>query len=97
MPRHPKRPPPVGQIGEEVLVHLAKLPGATVEVGLEIQVRVPGGIPEETRRIVQEHCRTLNFDDFGFEEEQEWTPRKSDKLSGGFLRSWSLERSRQRT
>ncbi len=58
-----------GQIAEEVLAHLAKLPGAQVEVALEIQVRVPQGIPEGVRRVVAENCRTLGFEQFGFEEE----------------------------
>jgi len=58
-----------GQIAEEILAHLAKLPDADVEVTLEIQVRVPNGIPEDTRRIVTENCRTLGLEDQGFEEE----------------------------
>ena len=58
-----------GQIADEVLAHLAKLPGADLEVTLEIQVRVPGGVPVDVRRIVTENCRTLGFEEFGFEEE----------------------------
>jgi len=44
--------------------------GAEVEVTMEIQARVPGGIPEKTVRDVSENCRTLKFRTFEFEKEQ---------------------------
>jgi len=40
-----------------------------VQVTLEIQATLPGGTPESTRRTVEENCRTLRFEGFGFEEE----------------------------
>jgi len=57
------------QIAEEVVQHLAKLPGATVEVTLEIKAEIPDGAPADTIRVVSENCRTLKFSDFGFEKE----------------------------
>lgn len=58
-----------GRIAEEVLVHLAALPGAEVSVTLEIEVRLPGGVGEQTVRIVSENAKTLKFSSQGFEEE----------------------------
>lgn len=58
-----------GTIGDEVLQHLAKLPGVDLEITLEIQARIPTGAPDDVRRVVQENCKTLKFDTFGFEEE----------------------------
>jgi hypothetical protein len=45
------------------------LVGARVELTLEVQAEVPDGIPEGRQRIVNENCRTLKFESFGFEEE----------------------------
>jgi hypothetical protein len=45
------------------------LVGARVELTLEVQAEVPEGIPEDRRRIVNDHCRTPKFRSFGFEEE----------------------------
>ncbi len=58
-----------GRIAEEVLQHLTALMGSDVEVTLEIQARVPEGVPEEVVRTVMENCRTLKFDSHEFEEE----------------------------
>lgn len=58
-----------GKIGEEIIQHLESLLGAKVKVYLEVQADVPGGVPEQTIRTVSENCRTLDFSDFGFEEE----------------------------
>jgi len=58
-----------GRIAEEVLAHLSSLPGAQVEVRLEIQVTVPQGVPEQVTRIVSENCRTLKFTSHGFERD----------------------------
>lgn len=55
-----------GQIAEDVLQHLSTLPGAQVEVRIEIQVRVPKGIPEQARRVVGENARSLKFDSSEF-------------------------------
>ncbi len=58
-----------GKIMEEVVKHLTTLYGANVQVTLEIQADIPGGVPEGTVRTVTENCRTLRFESFGFEEE----------------------------
>jgi predicted AAA+ superfamily ATPase len=58
-----------GRIAEEVIAHLAGLPGADVEVTLEISARVQGGVPENVVRIVTENGRQLKFDNQGFEKE----------------------------
>jgi len=58
-----------GKIMEEVVKHLTTLYGANVQVTLEIQATLPGGTPESTRRTVEENCRTLRFEGYGFEEE----------------------------
>ncbi len=42
---------------------------ADVQVTLEIQATLPGGAPESTRRTVEENCRTLRFEGYGFEVE----------------------------
>jgi len=57
-----------GWIGEEVVSNLSGLPGAKVEVTLEIQVEVPEGIPENVVRIVSENANTMKLRSHGFEE-----------------------------
>ena len=58
-----------GQVGEEVLQHLAGLVDSDVEVTLEVTVKVKDGIPERVIRVVSENAATLKFDHFEFEEE----------------------------
>jgi mRNA interferase YafQ len=43
--------------------------GSHAELFMEVHAEVPEGIPEERQRIVNENCRTLKFQSFGFEEE----------------------------
>jgi predicted AAA+ superfamily ATPase len=57
-----------GQIADEVIQHLTKLPGAHVEVTIEIQSEIPEGAPDDVVRTISENCRTLKFKSFGFEE-----------------------------
>jgi predicted AAA+ superfamily ATPase len=59
----------VAEIVEHVLQHLAGLPGASVEVALEIHAEVPDGVPDHVVRTVTENARTLKFRDHGFEKE----------------------------
>ena len=59
----------MGTVAEEVLQHLTTLPGAEVEVSVEISAKVPDGVNRTVRRIVEENCRTLRFRACGFEEE----------------------------
>jgi len=58
-----------GKIAEEVIAHLVGLVGSSVEVTLEIEARVPGGVPEGVVRTVTENSRTLKFKNQGFESE----------------------------
>jgi hypothetical protein len=57
-----------GRIAQEVIAHLTGLVGAEVTVTLEIEARAPEGFPEDKVRIVSENCRTLRFENHGFEE-----------------------------
>jgi hypothetical protein len=58
-----------GKIAEEVIKHLSGLVGAKVQLTMEVHAEVPEGIPEDRQRTVNENCRTLKFQGFGFEEE----------------------------
>ena len=58
-----------GQIAQEVIQHLTALVGADVEITLEIQTRVPSGVPDNIVRTVTENSRTLGFTTFDFEKE----------------------------
>lgn len=58
-----------GRVAEEVVQHLSTLQGAEVDVTLEIQVRVPGGIKEDVVRTVSENSSTLKFESANFERE----------------------------
>lgn len=58
-----------GRVQQEVIAHLAGLPGAQVRVTLEIEATVPEGVPERVVRVVTENCRTLKFTSHGFESE----------------------------
>lgn len=57
------------RIAEEVIAHLAGLPGSEVTVTLEIEAQVPAGVPGGVVRIVTENGRTLRFTAQGFESE----------------------------
>jgi len=57
------------KVADEVLAYLVGLMGADVTVTLEITARIPDGVPDNVIRIVTENCRTLKFDDQGFESE----------------------------
>ena len=57
------------QVIAEIVQHLTGLPGADVEVTMEIQAKVSDGVPEDIVRIVTENCQTLRFTSQGFEEE----------------------------
>lgn len=58
-----------GRIAEEIISHLAGLPGAGVRVTLEIEAQVPDGAPDNVVRAVTENARTLKFTTQGFEDE----------------------------
>ncbi len=58
-----------GRVNQEVIEHLATLPGAEVMVTLEVQVRVPGGVPGKVISTVRENCTALKFRTAEFEGE----------------------------
>ncbi len=58
-----------GRIADEVLSHLAALPGAKLKVTLEIHADVPGGVDPDIVRTVSENATTLRFDHASFEDE----------------------------
>lgn len=57
------------RVAEEVIAHLAGLPGAQVTVTLEVEARLPQGAPDNIVRTVTENSRTLKFSSHGFENE----------------------------
>lgn len=57
------------RIAEEVVQHLTGLLGAEVEITLEIQARFQDGASDKLVRDVTENCRTLRFNDYGFEQD----------------------------
>jgi hypothetical protein len=58
-----------GKVANEVIAHLAGLPGARIRVTLEIEATAPAGIPDQVVRTVTENSRTLKFTTHGFERE----------------------------
>jgi len=59
----------VDQIATAVVQHLSGLLGAKVNITIEIQAEMPAGAPDGVVRTVTENCRTLKFENSGFEEE----------------------------
>jgi hypothetical protein len=58
-----------GRIADEVVAHLSGIVGADVKVTLEIEAEILNGVPENIVRTVTENCRTLKFENSGFELE----------------------------
>jgi predicted AAA+ superfamily ATPase len=56
-----------GQINTEVLQHFSRLPGASINVSLDIQADIPSGVPEDIIRTIRENCRTMKFDSSEFD------------------------------
>jgi hypothetical protein len=56
-------------LSKEIIQHLTSLLGAQVRITLEIQATIPDGAPDHVTQIVTENCKTLKFDQAGFEEE----------------------------
>ena len=57
----------LGTINEEVFEHLTKVPGAKIELRLEVTIEVPEGVDPHTIRTVTENANSLRFDHAGFE------------------------------
>ncbi len=55
-------------IAEEVVQHLTRIVGAEVEITLEVRAELPAGAADKLVRDVTENCRTLKFENYGFEE-----------------------------
>jgi hypothetical protein len=58
----------VDLIASSVVQHLAGLLDAKVTITVEIEAEIPSGAPDNVVRTVTENCRTLKFDNSGFEE-----------------------------
>lgn len=56
-------------ISDEVLAHLISVPGATVNITIEIEANAPQGFDESRVRTVSENAATLKFEQKGFEEQ----------------------------
>lgn len=59
----------IENIANEVILHVGNHVNAEVEITLDIQAKIPSGANENTVRTVSENCKTLNFTNFGFEDE----------------------------
>ena len=58
----------VDAIASSVVQHLAGLLDAKVTITVEIEAEIPTGAPDNIVRTVTENCRTLKFENSGFEE-----------------------------
>ncbi len=58
----------VDQIASAVVQHLSGLLDAKVTITVEIEADIPSGAPDNVVRTVTENCRTLKFENSGFEE-----------------------------
>jgi hypothetical protein len=58
----------VDLIASSVVQHLAGLLDAKVTITVEIEAEIPSGAPDNVVRTVTENCRTLKFENQGFEE-----------------------------
>ncbi len=58
----------VDVIASSVVQHLSGLLDAKVKITIEIEAEIPSGAPDNVVRTVTENCRTLKFDNQGFEE-----------------------------
>jgi hypothetical protein len=58
----------VDLIASSVVQHLSGLLDASVKITIEIDAEIPSGAPDNVVRTVTENCRTLKFDQHGFDE-----------------------------
>jgi hypothetical protein len=59
----------VDVIASSVVQHLAGLLDAKVTITVEIEAEIPSGAPDNVVRTVTENCRTLKFENSGFEQD----------------------------
>ena len=52
----------MGDFLDEVMSHLQALPGADIDLSVEVHVKAPEGIDEATARIVLENSLSLKVD-----------------------------------
>jgi hypothetical protein len=64
---HSKLGSTAGTINQEVLQHLAQLPGAKMTVTMDIQVDMPYSAGDDVIRTVKENCKALKFTESNFE------------------------------
>ena len=57
----------VNEYVQEILAHLQDLPGARVDIHLDITVDMPEGADDDVVRTVSENCHTLKTDHFSFD------------------------------
>lgn len=58
----------VSKIVEEILQNLQSLRGSDIKIKLEVQAELPqGSVTKEVQRTVEENCRTLSVEQYGFE------------------------------
>lgn len=57
----------VNEYVQEILAHLQDLPGARVDIHLDITVDLPEGADDDVVRTVSENCNTLKTDYFSFD------------------------------
>jgi predicted AAA+ superfamily ATPase len=58
----------VDLIASSVVQHLSGLLDASVKITIEIDAEIPSGAPDNVVRTVTENCRTLKFENHGFDE-----------------------------
>ena len=56
------------KVAQEIVQHLNALVGAETEIVLEVHSKIPDGASPELVRTITENCRTLRFENYGFEE-----------------------------
>ncbi len=66
---HARIGPEASRIAEEVVSHLGGLVDSEVQITLEIEVKVPSGVPENVERIVTENSNSLRLDTHAFEKD----------------------------
>lgn len=57
------------RVSQEILQQLAAVPGAKLEVTIDVQAQAPGGFPDDKVRVVLENARTLKFTQSSFEDD----------------------------
>ncbi|MCA9833507.1 MAG: DUF499 domain-containing protein [Thermomicrobiales bacterium] len=59
----------VTEISRELITHLSSIYGASVKICLEIEAEIPDGVPESTRKHVEDRASDLRFDQSEFVED----------------------------